>query len=150
MCMALCCLCGAFFDRLLNRGPRVLSYIALCVWIAGFVGLRLSRNRQVCWHTAKTIVSCEPWLGNEWTSTRQAIERQKMCMYIKLSNMWRKHNHVYVERLSATNTYKSKYFRNARRRLRNDSYIERRSAINALIRVKIFKLSAIWDRITCD
>ena len=69
---------------------------------------------------------------------------------IKLSNMFGKRNNVYVEGLSATNANKSEDFRTALRRLRNDGYTERRSAINTLIRSKIFKLSAVWGRITRD
>ena len=47
--------------------------------------------------------------------------------YIKLSNMWRKRNDVYVERLSATNTHKSEGFRNARRRLYRAAKCHKRS-----------------------
>ena len=93
-------------------------------------------------------------MAGKRTEADKTSNREGQNMYsttcIKLSNMWRKCNDVYVQRLSATNVHKSEGFRNAHRRLRNDSYIERRSAINALIRAKIFKLSAIWDRITCD
>ena len=87
-------------------------------------------------------------MAGKRTEADEASNRERenvySSAYIKLSNMWRKRN-VYVERLSATNAHRSEDFRNARRRLRNDGYIERRGAINALIRAMIFKLSAIWD-----
>ena len=112
----------------------------------------MKQTRLMTYSNDSSNKSCEPWPGNEQRPTRQAIERQRMCIVVHVSSFptWEKHKDVYVERLSATNAHKSENFRTAHWWLRNDSYIEWWSAINALIRVNIFKLSAIWDRITWD
>ena len=39
MCMALCCLCGAFWDRLCQQRAVSFVYRAFCVWIASFFSL---------------------------------------------------------------------------------------------------------------
>ena len=73
-----------------------------------------------------------------------------MCIVVCISSFptWGKCNDVYVEQVNATNNHFRENFQTACRWLRNDGYIERRSAINALIRVKIFKLFAMWDMVT--
>ena len=142
-----------FWIASLDHGRWVLFYRAFCIWITGFVGLRSSRNRHVCWHTATTILMNLVNHGRETKGgQRRVAENVYSSTYIKLSSMWEKRNDGYVERLSATNAHKSEDFRTACRRLWNNGYIERRSAINALIRAKIFKLSAIWDKrhVRCD
>ena len=58
------------------------------------------------------------------TSDRET-ENVYSSTYIKLSNMWGKHNNVYVEWLSATNAHKGKDCRTAHQLLRNNGYIER-------------------------
>ena len=55
-------------------------------------------------------------------ASNRETESVYITTYIKLSNMSRKCNDVYVQRLSVADAHKSEGFRNARRQLRNDDY----------------------------